>query len=125
MHDVPHWNFELFDEVEAWLVSLGHEVRSPAQHDREVNADWKTHPGYETGGALDEKLRQGLLAWDIEAILWADAVVCLPGVGGRGSKIERAVARALGKDVYAYWGRKGGAQRWLGPITRFDERADA
>ena len=77
------YNFDAFAEAAAELRELGYEVVSPAEHDLEQGFN----------------IRQ-VLAWDLEQVIGADAVVTLPGwAHSLGALAEVATARAVGIPV--------------------------
>ena len=101
MRGKPNFNFPAFDYASAKLREQGHEVFSPADHDREVNgAEIEINP---TG---DEAICEAKFGFSIRDALgsdldWichnADAVALLPGwEQSTGANAERATAVALG-----------------------------
>lgn len=93
MRNYALWNFPAFDDAAVRLRALGHEVVSPAEHDREGGFD----PASET---LEDFDLRAAFAWDIEQVLAVDAVITLPGwKKSRGASAEVAVAIAVGTPV--------------------------
>lgn len=97
MRGKPAFNFPAFDEASEWLRAQGHEVFSPADHDRESGFDPSSMAGDENLAALGFDLRAALaadLAWITTE---ADAVYLLPGwETSSGARAELAAAAALG-----------------------------
>lgn len=94
MRNYDRFNFPAFDAATARLRAAGHEVRSPAEMDRKMGFD-------ETRNSLDGFDLCAAFRWDIESVLWADAVVVLPGwEKSVGSGIETSVAKAIGTEIY-------------------------
>jgi len=94
MRGYPQFNFPAFDHCARLLRSRGWQVRSPAEHDREGGFD-------ETRNSLDGFDLGAAMRWDIESVLWANAVVLLPGwESSAGTAIELAVANAVGTPVF-------------------------
>ncbi len=92
-HD--QFNFPAFDVCAAELRAVGHEVLSPAEHDREVGFD-------ETLNTLDGFDMRAALMWDIEAVCASECVWVLPGwEASAGCAVEVAAARMLGIPVYS------------------------
>lgn len=104
MRGKPNFNFPAFDYASARLRSQGHEVFSPADHDREING-----PGIEINPTGDESLCEKTHGFSIRDALsadlnWicreADAVALLPGwEQSTGATAERATAIAVGLTV--------------------------
>jgi hypothetical protein len=100
MRGYDRFNFPAFDEAAQSLRTAGHEVRSPAEHDRASGFD-------ETKSDLDGFDLSAAFTWDIESVLCAEVVALLPGWrGSTGAGIEKTVAEACGKRVMEY--RPGG-----------------
>lgn len=104
MRGLPFYNFPAFDAARDALVKCGHEVRSPADMDREIGFDAirlglsepKDCAGVPLGFDLAACVRR-----DIEALLWCDAAHVLPGSGlSTGCAAEIAVAKWLGKPLW-------------------------
>jgi hypothetical protein len=94
MRGYDKFNFPAFDDASARLRAAGHEVRSPTENDREMGFD----PSLNTLQHFD---LAAAFRWDIESVLWAEAVVVLPGwEDSEGCQIETSVAGAIGTPVY-------------------------
>jgi nucleoside 2-deoxyribosyltransferase len=101
MRGKPNFNFPAFDYAAAKLREQGHEVFSPADHDREQNG-----PEIEINPTGDEAICEKQFGFSIRDALgadltWicreADAVALLPGwEHSTGATAERATAIALG-----------------------------
>ena len=96
----PEFNFPAFIDGAEVLRKAGHEVFSPAEHDKEMGLDPTGMTGYECLSELGFSLRVALGA-DLEWITGkAEAVVLLPGwEDSAGAKAEIATANALGLIV--------------------------
>jgi hypothetical protein len=105
MRGYPDFNFPMFDRVTAHLRSIGDEVVSPAEHDRETYPDIETWEGYTLGNTSlcpEFSLREALL-WDLTQIMECDGIVLLPGwEKSSGAAVEHALARALGLEVWEF-----------------------
>ena len=103
MRGLKSYNHPAFDRAAAILRAEGHEVFSPAEHDRELfpDYDWASLTGDMavdglTGGNMRKVIRDDL-AWIAQ---YADALALLPGwERSRGVKVERALADFLGLYV--------------------------
>lgn len=103
MRGYPNFNFPAFDYAAARLREQGHEVFSPADHDRDTDPRIENNP---TGdAAIAEKetgftIRDALgadLAWICR---FAEAVALLPGwEKSTGATAERATAIAVGLTI--------------------------
>lgn len=94
MRNYPLWNFPAFEEGAKVLRAMGHDVISPAEHDIACGFD----PCSETLDGFDLK---AAFRWDLEQVMAADAVVCLPGwEKSKGATAEASVAVAIGTPVY-------------------------
>lgn len=95
------YNFPAFDAARDMLVQQGHEVRSPADMDREVGFDaMNCDPDDSCDGVPAGFDFMACVRRDIEAVIWCDAVWLLPGfLGSRGCRAELTLARWLGKPV--------------------------
>lgn len=93
----PAFNFPAFDAGAALLRAEGHEVFSPAEHDRSGGFDPTGMTGHEDLRALGFDLRAAL-ATDLEWITTtADAIYLLDGwETSSGARAELATAAALG-----------------------------
>lgn len=123
----PEFNFPLFDEVEAALRRQGHDVISPAEHDRQVLMEKRglrpeDVPGYYEGDAAKYAesigLIHDLLAWDFHVIMdEATGIVMLPDwEHSTGARAERLVAEAVARTVYfadAFYDNHAGAPDWV------------
>jgi hypothetical protein len=100
MSNVKDFNFPAFDAAATKLRAEGHEVFSPADHDRKTHG---TDFGKGTNGKHEEiantgfSLRKALgadLAWICSE---AEAIAMLPGwENSKGANAEHATAKALG-----------------------------
>lgn len=93
MKGVPGFNYPAFGAARTDLRRWGHEVRCPAEHDvdRKVGADDFLE---DTATAFE------CFRWDLEAVLWAELVVALPGwQKSAGAMLETQVAAAIGTPV--------------------------
>lgn len=96
MRGLPEFGFPAFDTAAAQLVAAGHEVVSPAQHDRETGFDPTGMTGHEDLSDFGFDLRDAL-AWDLSQVAAADAVMLLPGWRrSSGARAEIATAAAVG-----------------------------
>ncbi len=97
MRGLPEFNFPAFDEAAAPLRAAGHEVFSPADHDRSTGFDPTGLSGNEPLTDLGFDLRAALNT-DLEWITTqADAVFLLDGwESSSGARAELAAAAALG-----------------------------
>lgn len=95
MRGRPQHNFPGFRAAARYLRRRGYIVVSPAEHDLEQ--------GFDPKRSLEEQnfdLRAAL-AWDLQQVLAADAVVVLPGwQHSNGALAEVATARAAGIPSY-------------------------
>ncbi len=99
MRGYKDFNFPAFDAAKKLGESLGHEVTSPADMDRE-------HDGFEgigkdgvsgdfIGSTLERCVRR-----DCEAVINNDAIALLPGwENSTGAKAEHAIAMWLGRTI--------------------------
>ena len=93
MRGYDHFNFPAFDAAAAHLRARGHDVRNPADHDRELGFD-------ESKNSIEGFDLSAAFRWDIDSVLWAEAVAVLPGwEGSHGASIETSVARAIGTPI--------------------------
>lgn len=109
MRGYPNFNFPAFDYAAKALRAEGHEVFSPADHDREVNgSDIADNPtGDETLATKKDgfDIRKALAADTQFICLEADCVALLPGwEQSRGAVAEHALAKALGTIIILYLG---------------------
>jgi hypothetical protein len=96
MRGIDSFNFPAFHAAAAVLRALGWEVLSPAEHDEEGGFD-------PSANTLDGFDLNAAMAWDIQAVLDADAVVVLPGWrSSAGVALEVSVARGIGKPIHEY-----------------------
>lgn len=99
MTGIAEFNFPAFDDAATRYRAAGHEVISPAEHDRENGLDVTGLTGdlTELEGKFD--LAETLL-WDLAQVATVDAVVLLEGwERSSGVRAELALAAALGKDA--------------------------
>ncbi len=97
MSGIPGFNHDLFDSVAAHLRSEGHDVFSPADHDRELlGEDAKTRLALMSKEEQNE-FRRKALAYDLNWICrHAEAVALLPGWEfSTGASAEHAAGKAL------------------------------
>lgn len=104
MRGKPNFNFPAFDYAAAKFREQGHEVFSPADHDRKVNG-----PEIEINPTGDEAVCEKQFGFSIRDALgadlaWicreADAVALLPGwEQSTGATAERATGVALGLSL--------------------------
>ena len=95
MRGLPMHNFPAFDLAAAQLRALGHEVFSPAEHDREI--------GYDPAVLPTRQQLQQMMRWDLERVMESEGVAFLPGwEQSRGASMERAVAHFLGLPCYDF-----------------------
>jgi hypothetical protein len=97
MRNIPAFNHPAFDAGAKRLRDAGHEVFSPAEHDRSIGLDTTGMQGTdEEMDAMPGGLR-GLLGADLAWICaHAEAVVLLPGWrASSGASAEAAVGHAL------------------------------
>lgn len=101
MGGIPEFNFPLFDEVAASLRAQGHEVWSPADHDRERDPFCEQHPSF-ASGTLDHNFDwYAVIKEDVRAVTEQDAIALLPGwEASKGAKIERGVAEDCNIPIY-------------------------
>lgn len=101
MTGLPGFNFDAFHRAEALLVVHGYEVFNPARKDLEKGFNPAGLTGHENLTDLGFDLREALgmdTAWICEH---AEAVYMLPGwAGSKGATAERALALALGLEVW-------------------------
>lgn len=97
MRGIDRFNFPAFDEAAAALRAQGHEVMSPAEHDRECGFD-------ETLNSLDGfDMRAGII-WDLHAVAYSECVWVLPGwEQSSGCAVELALAKFLGIPIFDAW----------------------
>lgn len=93
MRGYDWFNFPAFDAAAAKLRAKGHEVMSPAEHDRECGFD-------ETLNTLDGfDMRAGIM-WDLQAVADSECVWVLPGwETSSGCAVELALANFLGIPI--------------------------
>lgn len=112
MRGYERFNFPLFDEAADYCRSVGWEVVSPAEHDRELYAatgkDIEQDPGYLVGDpsmyADGQFSFKDCIMWDLAAIAECDGIVLLPlWQESTGAKLEKALADALGLKTYRYY----------------------
>lgn len=99
MTGIAEFNFPAFDRAATKYRALGHDVISPAEHDRESGLDVTGLTGAlaELEGKFD--LAEALL-WDLAQVASVDAVVLLEGwERSSGVRAELALAAALSKRV--------------------------
>lgn len=103
MRGIRAYNHPAFDRAAAILRDEGHEVFSPAEHDRELHPeiDWHNCVGdlYEDG--IPPKAMREVIRADLVWIsTHAECIALLPGwERSRGVKVERALADFLGLYV--------------------------
>jgi hypothetical protein len=100
MSGIPGYNFHAFDAATAALDFLGHEVVSPAEHDREVYPAIESTPEFAVGAPPVGFTYESVLGWDFKQIIDCDGIVMLPGwEASRGARAEKFVAEMTGKRV--------------------------
>lgn len=99
MRGIKAYNHPAFDRAAAVLRAEGHEVFSPAEHDRELfpQYDW---PGMSGDMAADGFTGQNMREVIRNDLVWiaenAESIALLPGwERSRGAKVERALAEFL------------------------------
>ena len=96
MRGYKNFNFPMFDEAAKNLRSIGWEVFSPAEHDRDSGFD-------ETLNDLTGFDLREAFAWDCARICESDYIVLLPGwEKSTGAAAELAVAKMVGTEVRYY-----------------------
>lgn len=94
MRGYDRFNFPAFDNAANKLRACGHQVASPAEHDRETGFD-------ETADTLDDFDLAGAFRWDINQIFDSDAVAVLPGWSrSEGARLEVGIANMIGRPVH-------------------------
>ena len=94
MTGLPEWNFPAFDKAAAHGRSLGFDVVSPADLDRDAGLELD-HDADINGDTLRAVVRR-----DLDAILSADAIALLPGwENPKGANAELGVAHWLNLRV--------------------------
>lgn len=97
MRGLRNFNFPAFDECAAFLRSLGYDVRSPAEHDRENGFD-------ETLNSLEGFDLKAALLWDLQQVAEVDVIVVLPGwAKSSGVALELHAARVFNTPYLYYW----------------------
>lgn len=124
MRGIPQYNFPAFDNAAAALRHLGHEVVSPADHDREVEPDIESTERYRLGvGDRDDDTGfQALMGWDLAqvatpvALGGVEGIALLPGwENSTGAAHELYVAKAAGKRIFY-------VQEWIeGALVEYAE----
>lgn len=104
MRGIPFFNYPVFDAARDHLISLGHEVVSPADIDRSNGfdpfvlwpaGDWDWNNVPQSFSMADAVRR------DVEAIIGVDSLCLLPGwQSSKGAVAEKAIAEWLGKEVF-------------------------
>lgn len=95
MRGIKAYNHPAFDKAAAELAAQGHEVFSPAQHDRELwpDRDWANFTGDELTGADMRKVIMEDLTWISNH---AEGIALLPGwTNSRGARAEHSLAQFL------------------------------
>lgn len=77
MRSYPHSNFPAFDEMAKRLGCLGHQVVSPAEHDRSLGFNGDTWTTNTVG--ISDKFLADVLKWDLEQIFDCDGIMHLKG----------------------------------------------
>jgi len=107
--------YTAFHEAAAKLRALGCEVKSPAENDLAMGYDGGTLP---EGGD-----RAKLFRWDVEAVLWADAVVTLPNWRtSAGANLEVSIAHVIGTPVVEYADAAGRGSMYQTGSTESENR---
>lgn len=90
MTGLPEWNFPAFDRAAAHGRSLGFDVISPADLDRDAGFA----PDHDAD--INGDLLRAVVRRDLDAILSVDAIALLPGwENSKGAHAELGVARWL------------------------------
>lgn len=101
MSGLPGYNFAAFDAATACLDFLGHDVVSPAEHDRQLYPGIDDTPECIAGVPLDGLTYASVLGWDFKQIVDCDGIVLIPGwERSVGAQYELTVAKATGKRVF-------------------------
>lgn len=108
MRGLPNFNFPAFDHAAKALREIGHEVFSPADHDREINGERiADNPTGNEALAVKKDgfdLRKALAADTQFICLEAEVIAMLPGwEKSLGAIAEHALAKALGKEKIMIW----------------------
>ena len=103
MRGIKMYNHPAFDRAAAILRAEGHEVFSPAEHDRELwpDLDWPNMTGDMAQDGITPRDMRDVIGADLSWIAQqAEAIALLPGwERSRGVKAERALADFLGLYV--------------------------
>lgn len=129
MRGVPEFNAPAFRAATDWLRAEGHEVFSPAEQSEKLfGAELRKNANGDEGRLGGDEMTIGRTVFHLDLAyicLHADAVCLLPGwENSKGATAERAVAIALGLEVFEYE-----AMRWNDlkndgfDLTRAIERA--
>ena len=100
MRNYPRFNHDAFNAAEAALIRAGHEVWSPAAHDRlcGFDPDNPPPPGPEWDAFMHEAAR-----WNIETLPHVHCICMLPGwERSEGASLELAVAQWLRLLVFSF-----------------------
>lgn len=96
MTGIPHHNTPAFDVAAARIRAAGHEAVSPPDITRA-----NPQQGIRSDGTISSSAYAALVRLDLIALLDCDAMVVLPGwTRSKGSKLELAVALAIGLPVF-------------------------
>jgi hypothetical protein len=103
MTGIPHFNYPAFDAAAAALRANGHEVFSPAEHDRKMFGRDISNPAGDADQAASEHGFDRRSALKVE-LAWicdhAEGIALLPGwERSTGASAERALAIALGLQL--------------------------
>lgn len=105
MRGLAYFNFNMFDVARDRLVSLGHNVISPADLDRETGFDPFNLPSDTDWNNLDAigfDLHSAVRR-DVEAVMKCNAIVLLPGwQKSKGAMAEYHLAKWLGLEVFEW-----------------------
>ena len=100
MTNVWQCNTDAFDGAKALLESLGHQVITPVDLDREVGHDWTGCAGTVEELELKGFNRDEATLRNTQSIIGSDGIVMLPGwEKSKGTLQEKALAESLDKEV--------------------------
>jgi nucleoside 2-deoxyribosyltransferase len=100
MRGYPAFNFPTFFAAAEDLRDRGFDVRSPAEHDVDTGFDYNDPKAWEN---LTNEQRAEAFSWDVQSVLWCDAVVVLPGWRhSQGVGVELGVARAIHRSIVEF-----------------------
>lgn len=104
MRGIRDFNFPAFHAAEAYLKKAGHSVFNPARRDEDIHGVGALKSPTGSLKTIEKKgfsLRDALGADTAWICASADAIALLPGWRrSKGAKAEKALAEALGLEVY-------------------------